>query len=32
MPIEKIIIEIDPVEDWDNQFSNLLENDLGLIL
>ena len=25
-------IEIEVVEDWDNEFSNLLENDLGLIL
>jgi hypothetical protein len=25
-------IEIEVVEDWDNQFSDLLENDLGLIL
>jgi hypothetical protein len=30
--IEKIIIEIDPVQEWDNQFSELLENELGFIL
>lgn len=30
--IERIIVEIDVVEDWDNQFGDLLKNDLGLIL
>jgi hypothetical protein len=30
--IDKIIVEIDDVQDWDNQFSELLKNDLGLLL